>query len=225
MAAKVVWSPGSCDIKYVVLLRLASNNRGINKYQYGDCRVSRDLSETMFNLLISIRIRHYSIRRAFIKDIPWPTSVFHMWMKLMYVMSHMSIGRVVIFSIELLTIFLWQALYWRKVLQWSQLSTEQWSFVWLERSHTKRHLWWHQSSLWEDTPSYDVNKCWHRQFWCVRKSLETAPIPGRPHSAIEEDTVRQWRRRFTACQLAHNGRCIKRREKCVTLDGFYVKTN
>ncbi|XP_047501885.1 mucin-2-like isoform X1 [Penaeus chinensis] len=43
----------------------------------------------------------------------------------------------------------------------------------------------------EDAPSYYVVKHWHRQFRCGRKSVETAPIPGRPQSAIDEDTIHQ----------------------------------
>ncbi|XP_076467208.1 protein GVQW3-like [Babylonia areolata] len=43
----------------------------------------------------------------------------------------------------------------------------------------------------EDAPSHDVVKHWHRQFKYDRISLETAPIPGRPQSAIDEDTIRQ----------------------------------
>ena len=37
----------------------------------------------------------------------------------------------------------------------------------------------------DDTPSYDVVKHLHHQFKCGRKSAETAPIPGRPQSAIK----------------------------------------
>ena len=43
----------------------------------------------------------------------------------------------------------------------------------------------------KDASSYDVVKHWHRQFKCGRTSVETASIPGRPHSAIDEDTIRQ----------------------------------
>lgn len=43
----------------------------------------------------------------------------------------------------------------------------------------------------EDAPSYDVVKHWHRQFRHGRTSVETAPIPGRPQSAIDEDTIHQ----------------------------------
>ena len=60
----------------------------------------------------------------------------------------------------------------------------------------------------EDAPSYDVVKHWHRQFKCGRTSVETAPIPGRPHSVIDEGTIRQVEaailedRRTTVRQLA-----------------------
>ncbi|XP_029646598.1 uncharacterized protein LOC115220588 [Octopus sinensis] len=40
-----------------------------------------------------------------------------------------------------------------------------------------------------DAPSYDVVKHWHRQFKCGRTSVETALIPGRPHSAIDNGTI------------------------------------
>lgn len=62
----------------------------------------------------------------------------------------------------------------------------------------------------EDAPSYDVVKHWHRQFKCGRTSVETAPIPGRPQSAIDEDTIRQVEaailddRRITVRQLAED---------------------
>ena len=62
----------------------------------------------------------------------------------------------------------------------------------------------------EDSPSYDVVKHWHRQFKCGRTSVETAAIPGRPQSAIDEDTIRQVEaailedRRITVRQLAQD---------------------
>lgn len=62
----------------------------------------------------------------------------------------------------------------------------------------------------EDAPSYDVVKHWHRQFKCGRTSVETAPIPGRPQSVIDEDTIRQVEtailedRRITVRQQARN---------------------
>lgn len=34
-------------------------------------------------------------------------------------------------------------------------------------------------------------KHWHHQFKCGRTSVETAPIPGRPQLAIDEDTIWQ----------------------------------
>lgn len=37
-------------------------------------------------------------------------------------------------------------------------------------------------------PSYDA-KQWHCQFRCSRRSVETAPIPGRSQSAIDEDII------------------------------------
>ncbi|XP_037781994.1 uncharacterized protein LOC119578489 [Penaeus monodon] len=43
----------------------------------------------------------------------------------------------------------------------------------------------------EDAPSYCVVKHWPRQFRCGRRSVETAPIPGRPQSAIDEDIIYQ----------------------------------
>lgn len=43
----------------------------------------------------------------------------------------------------------------------------------------------------EDAPSYDIVKHWHHQFKCGRTSVATAPIPGWPQSAIDEDTIRQ----------------------------------
>lgn len=62
----------------------------------------------------------------------------------------------------------------------------------------------------EDSPSYDVVKNWHRQFKCGRTSVETAPIAGRPHSAIDEHTIQQVEaailenRRVTVRDLAQN---------------------
>ena len=64
----------------------------------------------------------------------------------------------------------------------------------------------------EDAPSYDVVKHWHRQFKCGRTSVETAAIPGHPHSAIDEDTIHQMEtailadRRITVRQLAQDVR-------------------
>ena len=61
----------------------------------------------------------------------------------------------------------------------------------------------------EDAPSYDVVKHWHRQFKCGRTSVETAPIPGRSQSAIDDATIQQVEaailddRRITVRQLAH----------------------
>ena len=61
----------------------------------------------------------------------------------------------------------------------------------------------------EDAPSYDVVKHWHRQFRCGRTSVETAPIPGRSQSAIDDATIQQVEaailddRRITVRQLAH----------------------
>lgn len=43
----------------------------------------------------------------------------------------------------------------------------------------------------EDSRSYDVVKNWHLQFKCSRTPVETAPIAGRPHSAIDEHTIQQ----------------------------------
>ncbi|XP_037783487.1 uncharacterized protein LOC119579648 [Penaeus monodon] len=43
----------------------------------------------------------------------------------------------------------------------------------------------------EDTPSHDVVKHCHRHFSCVRRSVEMAPIPGRPQCATDEDTIHQ----------------------------------
>lgn len=43
----------------------------------------------------------------------------------------------------------------------------------------------------DDAPSYDLVKRWHREFKHGRKSVETAPRPGRPSSAIDEASVRQ----------------------------------
>ncbi|XP_063847842.1 protein GVQW3-like [Scylla paramamosain] len=62
----------------------------------------------------------------------------------------------------------------------------------------------------EGAPSYDVVKHWHHQFMCGWTSVETAPIPGRPQSAINEDTIRQVEaailedRRITVHQLAQD---------------------
>uniref|UniRef100_A0A3Q2DUE6 Mos1 transposase HTH domain-containing protein n=1 Tax=Cyprinodon variegatus TaxID=28743 RepID=A0A3Q2DUE6_CYPVA len=43
----------------------------------------------------------------------------------------------------------------------------------------------------DDAPSYDLVKHWHREFKHGWKSVETAPRPGRPSSAIDEAAVRQ----------------------------------
>ena len=56
---------------------------------------------------------------------------------------------------------------------------------------------------------YDVVKHWHRQFKFGRKSVETAPIPWRIQSAIDDATIRQVEtailddRCITTRQLAH----------------------
>ena len=60
----------------------------------------------------------------------------------------------------------------------------------------------------DDAPSYDLVKRWHREFKLGRKSVETAPRPGRPPSAIDEASVRQVEtailedRRITIRQIA-----------------------
>ena len=41
----------------------------------------------------------------------------------------------------------------------------------------------------DDAPSYDLVKRWHPEFKQGRKSVETAPRPGRPSSAIDEASV------------------------------------
>jgi len=41
----------------------------------------------------------------------------------------------------------------------------------------------------DDSPSYDLVKRWHCEFKHGRKSVETAPRPGRPSSAIDEASV------------------------------------
>ncbi|XP_014782283.1 protein GVQW3-like [Octopus bimaculoides] len=41
----------------------------------------------------------------------------------------------------------------------------------------------------DDALSYNVVKHWYRQFKCGRTSVETASILGRPHSAIDDDTI------------------------------------
>ena len=43
----------------------------------------------------------------------------------------------------------------------------------------------------DDAPSYDLVKRWHCEFKHGRKSVETAPGPGRPSSAIDEASFRQ----------------------------------
>lgn len=40
-----------------------------------------------------------------------------------------------------------------------------------------------------DVPSYDVVRHWHNHFKCGRISVETAPIPGRRHSTIDDRTT------------------------------------
>ena len=39
-------------------------------------------------------------------------------------------------------------------------------------------------------PSYNVDKHWHRHYKCGRTPVETASIPGRPQSAIDDDSIR-----------------------------------
>ncbi|XP_052829445.1 uncharacterized protein LOC128249580 [Octopus bimaculoides] len=41
----------------------------------------------------------------------------------------------------------------------------------------------------DDASSYDIVKYWNRQFKCGQTSVETAPFPGLPHSAIDDDTI------------------------------------
>ncbi|XP_014774282.1 uncharacterized protein LOC106871999 [Octopus bimaculoides] len=40
-----------------------------------------------------------------------------------------------------------------------------------------------------DVPSYNDVKHWLRQFSCAWTLVETAPIPGRPRSALNDDTT------------------------------------
>lgn len=60
----------------------------------------------------------------------------------------------------------------------------------------------------DDAPPYDLVKRWHRVFKHGRKSVETAPKPGCPSSAINEASVRQVEaailedRRITIRQIA-----------------------
>jgi histone-lysine N-methyltransferase SETMAR len=67
-----------------------------------------------------------------------------------------------------------------------------------------------QATYGKDASSYDVVKHWNRQFKCGRVSVEAAPIPGRPQSAIDEDSIRQVEaailedRRITVRQLAQD---------------------
>ncbi|XP_014775094.1 uncharacterized protein LOC106872575 [Octopus bimaculoides] len=39
----------------------------------------------------------------------------------------------------------------------------------------------------DHVPLYNVVKQWHCQFNCGKTLLESAPVPGRPHSAIDDD--------------------------------------
>ena len=41
----------------------------------------------------------------------------------------------------------------------------------------------------EKTTSYDIVKHWHLQFMCGWTSVEMVPIPGRPQSAFDDDTI------------------------------------
>ena len=43
----------------------------------------------------------------------------------------------------------------------------------------------------DEAPSYGIVKHWHRHFRCSRTSAESMPIPGRPHSAIDDSTIRK----------------------------------
>lgn len=43
----------------------------------------------------------------------------------------------------------------------------------------------------EDAPTYDIVKHWHGQFSWGQRSVEMVPIPGRPQSAIDKDTIQQ----------------------------------
>ena len=83
-------------------------------------------------------------------------------------------------------------------------------FLYLKDHITKETFEEIKETYGDDTPLCDVVKHWHRQFKCGRTSVETAPIPGRPHSAIDEDTIHQVEaailedRCITVCQLVQN---------------------
>ena len=81
----------------------------------------------------------------------------------------------------------------------------------------------------EDSPSYDVVKHWHRQFKCGRTSVETASILERPHSAIDEDTIRQVEEailedcRKTTCQLAQDVKISVGSEEKIVHDHLHMR--
>ena len=77
-----------------------------------------------------------------------------------------------------------------------------------EWTHTTGDFWWNEKTYGDDALSYDLVKRWHREFKHGRKSVETAPRPGRPPSAIDDASVRQVEaailedRRITIRQIA-----------------------
>ncbi|XP_014788562.1 protein GVQW3-like [Octopus bimaculoides] len=57
-------------------------------------------------------------------------------------------------------------------------------------SHTPKETFDEIKEVYGDNaPSYDVVMHWHCQFKCGRTSVEIAPIPGQPHSVIDDNTI------------------------------------
>lgn len=69
----------------------------------------------------------------------------------------------------------------------------QWSFFILEWPYTTRELLWNESNLWRGCPLYDCYRLASPvyNYNSYRRLFESAPIPGRPQTTIEEDSIHQ----------------------------------
>ena len=93
-------------------------------------------------------------------------------------MTYIFVGYVMGYSFELIVVCDLQVFELSQVWNgpcWVSPSDPVFVF---ERTHTTEDFWWNERNLWwygDNAPSYDLVKCWHREFKHGRKSVETAP--------------------------------------------------
>ncbi|XP_014786685.1 uncharacterized protein LOC106881013 [Octopus bimaculoides] len=57
------------------------------------------------------------------------------------------------------------------------------------KGHTPKETFDEMKVHGDNAPSYDIVKYWHHHVKCGWTLVEIAPIPGRPHSAIDDNTI------------------------------------